>query len=165
MEVGKESRVARYFFWSLGVWLSFDKYAEEAYTLRGVSEARERGTDLCSMMRVMCIYAPCVIVAQVAFYVSGLAALVGVPIYLYGFRWWGGAVLRFFFGVAALVLAFVLLYVIFAVNDMVSYKMREMRTRKTEEKNRDGIDKLLKEWVRAKKQKVCPMITFVGREE
>ncbi len=79
MTIPKDSRVYRTFYFGLRL---IEALKGEALTFDYIN----RGTNLCHLVRVIIVWIPLVFVAQFLFVAAPIAALIGVPLFLFGIR-------------------------------------------------------------------------------
>jgi len=160
MDLNKSKWYVRWYFWSLGICEEFRDHHGLIY------QAENRGTNLCAFMRVIFIYAPLILLFHAIVYVAALATITVLPIKLFGLKWYGVGV-----GAVAGLILLVLLVVNLVMWLLDKWWLARVNAQGQEAKptNTDaaspGFVHVLWQWVVAKKQKLCPLITFVEREK
>lgn len=159
MDLNKSKWYVRWYFWSLGICEEF----RDNHSL--IWNAEKDGTNLCAFMRVILIYAPLILLLHAIVYAAALAVITVLPIWLFGLMSYGLVV-----GAIALLIILVAL----AIN-LVGELLDKRRTRIDAQEqavkttSADATDpsfvRVLGRWVVAKKRKVCPLLTFVKRDE
>ena len=158
MQLDSSRWFVRWYFWSQGIW---DEFSDRSDLWR----VEEKGTNLCHFMRVTLVWAPLVLLLNIAVYGAAIASLTVVPVVLFGFTFY----LSLIGALATIAL------IVWAIKrDRTTTPERqplETRTRATEpvvEKPRVGAGpgfwKTLWLYLVAVKAKVCPTITFNGAE-
>lgn len=166
--VDKKSWHARLFFWSLCIWLKF-KYGQY---WKGQLSKYERQTNLCFYMRTIIVWMPLVLglhlmVWGALFYVSFI-----LPGELFGFKAFGKFWL-FVLLAAALVAAVIFGGIVYEENiePKIRPKIRSYVRKRKEEKRAAVAAKppepkgmsgweVLITWLVARKQAICPFISF-----
>lgn len=154
MHLNKDSWYVRWYFWSLGICEEFSDNCSLT------DRAENRGTNLCAFMRVILIYAPLILLLHAIVYAGAIATITVWPIYLFGLK-------GYILGVSAVV---GLVILVFLVINLVWLLLDRRKTRIAAQQqaakptNADaanpGFFHIVRQWVVAKKQKVCPLITF-----
>lgn len=151
------------YFWALNL---IDKFAGD-YPYRA-SVARTNGANLCSFVRVLCLWAPLILLAQITSVVAVVMAAVVIPVALFG----GGTVLNtvlLIIGVtvAVVAIAFAVSGVVWLLGkgkDVVVDGIEDYSTKRTaylEETGKLPFWQLIGKYYKAKKGKYCPTISFV----
>ena len=157
MQLNQEQWHVRLFFWSLGIW--------DAFMDRNTKVSINRyGTNLCFFVRVMVIGAPLVLALHAVVYGAAIAALTAVPVILFGFSW-------YLAGVAAIT---TIVLFIRGIKKFWDWRQDRYWERKDREHARAmepptevhmptptlSFWAVVREWIKAHKAKICPMITF-----
>lgn len=134
MDIKKENTLYRLFMWCLGICDKFtDKYLSSRY---------RNQTNLCHFVRVIIFYTPMIL----AFHLLVLGSVIGVlilPFFLFSLEAVGAGLLVLIMGVLG----------IFAVGFIISKLSNFPKTE-------NETWKLVKEFAKAKKAKICPYIYF-----
>ncbi len=77
MELDRRQWHVRWFFWSLGIWEEFMEQGQEW-------RVEHNGTNLCHFMRVTLVWAPLVLLLNLAVYGAAISALTIIPAVLFG---------------------------------------------------------------------------------
>lgn len=154
MHLDKSKAPARLFFWSLGI---CDEYSDQY----GCMEERfQERTNLCHFVRVVALYMPLVLALHVLLAASAVFALVAYPIYLFGIGTYIVAV-----GVIAAIAGAIALG-IWMVNRRREQRRASDLTAVVSESVASaaaspGFWAIAFAWLKARKEKVCPPVTFV----
>ena len=162
MDLSKRQWYVAWFFLSLAI---IDEFMDE----RGWRQSRySEGTNLCSFVRVILLWAPIIVVLNLLGYAAVIAVLTYLPIHLFGLTGYGWIV----GGLAAVVAVIWLINVTFAALGRSNARRRELRRRENlhrgfdereapePEKKGPSFAAVLWGYVVAAKQRICPMINF-----
>lgn len=166
MELNEKRWYVQWFFFSLYVIDRFtDGYDEETY--------RRRGTNLCHFMRVTLIWAPLVLLLNLAVYGLLLSALVLVPLYYFGL--FGS--MKIYGVIIGIILAIVFIaLLIWAAHEItrmlhegsskLADAIQENKARKAahEAVNGPSFGTMVWRYAVATKRRICPLITFNQHE-
>lgn len=165
MNLAVETWYVRWFFWSVQILHAFrgrDWWENEQRRIR------ERGTNLCAFVQTTILWAPVVLALHLALYGGGIAALTAVPIYFFGFwgyAWGAGAIIAIVCVVVALALLLDWESERRKKHPELVYEQQK-KAEPTEKKPADpSFFAIFWAWLTAKKQKVCPLITFTKSEK
>lgn len=147
MNIDKSSFVGKLFFLALKIC--------EAFTGRTFAYKYEKGTNLCHFVRVTFFYLPAIISIQGAFWVYISNLLLIIPIKKFGF---GG----FFITIACtIVTILVFAFLIIGLGILADKIPRLIKRKELETDNtRPTVQAIFIAWIKAKKQKICPLINF-----
>lgn len=148
---------AKLYFWALRVWHGFVDRAEYQ------TSRYSKRTNLCYYIRVIVLWVPLVVLSYVAVLGGITYALFILPVKLFGLREFWTVV-----GVIALVVGIIVGIVFLAslfvrgVRRAVRFPLDylEQRQEQKREAGKPSFASLIKEWIVAKKQKICPLINF-----
>jgi len=149
MLIERNSRWARVYFWSLDI---LDEAAESSHSYR----LRDR-TDLCHFFRTIFVYMPLTLLCNLLFWAMVVFFLYISPVLLFGT--WKAPALQF--GIITVVA--LLVWVCLFMGDKLAKWRYRRPERRHERRQRSAENKLriIREWLRAKKEKVCPLVEFV----
>ena len=166
MELNQKRWYVQWFFFSLYIIDRFtDGYDEDKY--------RYRGTNLCHFMRVTLIWAPLVLLLNLAVYGLLLLALVLVPLYYFGLS---GSAKGYGIIIAAIIAIVLVVFLIWGAkqltyilqerSDKLAEALQERRARKAAERaaNGPGFGSMVWQYAVASKRRICPLITFNQHE-
>ncbi|MFH1769157.1 MAG: hypothetical protein ABH833_00635 [Parcubacteria group bacterium] len=158
MYIDPNSWHAKLFFMCLSIWSKFktgDKRIPRRY---------ERGTNLCFYVRTITVWAPLVILLHLAFVVATVWTFTLLPISLFGFLGFAKT------GGYIIVLCLLATGIVYGIN-LAGPRVKEVgesinrRTQPTVdnavEKGSSAIEVAV-EWFKARKQQICPFISFQG---
>ncbi|TSC84869.1 MAG: hypothetical protein G01um101413_253 [Parcubacteria group bacterium Gr01-1014_13] len=149
MDLNRSKWYVRWYFWSLGI-------MEEFWERWSMTSEKERaGTNLCQFMRTILFSAPLVLLLNAIVYISALASLTVLPIYLFGFKIYG-------VGLGAVVtLVLLIISGSYLYNSWTDRKLKQVdKPKKTDTANPSFV-RVVWRFVQARKQKICPLVTFV----
>ena len=143
MLIDKKSGWARVYFWSLDILGEFT----------GNKYSRER-TNLCQLFRTIFVYTPLVLFLNLLFWAAVVCFLFVSPVIMYGtwmaLVWQSGIII-------AMALA------IWAGVCLVE-RYQQRRDRCPEVVLRKQKPQVIRRWLKAKKERICPLIEFVDSE-
>lgn len=156
MEFQDNSRQARLFFWSLGIWDEFTE--KESQWLFG------RGTNLCHFVRVICFYMPLVFFLHLLLVAAAIFLIVVLPFIWFGWKnigivTGGGSII-----IIAIVAVFVLVGWLRSHKPATASKIdrQPVASQATKE---PGFLKIIWLWAVAVKKRICPEVHFYSVEE
>jgi len=125
-----------------------------------------RGTNLCHYIRVIFLYVPLILLAQLLFWAAAVAVLLVIPTYWFSFAGWAK-----FLGIVALIIAlfFGFVFACMWLSDKVKEWRQEMKKAKIKklyascpqpQPDSPTVWQMIKEWVLAQKKKICPLIRW-----
>ena len=149
MDINKESFMGKLFFWALGIC--------EKFTGSHLECKYHSQTNLCHFVRVVFVYAPIILLLQILFWAGAITCLIVVPTQLFGFIG--------FLKSTGLILLLITLSTIVPLLIFVlvpeGYKKAGNWFHDIKYgKNAPTFWTIMSEWVKAKKQKICPIIRF-----
>ena len=148
MDLNRSKWYVRWYFWSLGIMDEF----WESYT---VEEKEQTGTNLCAFMRTIFFSAPLVLLLSATMYTSALASVTVWPVYLFGFKVYG-------VGLGAVIVLVLLIALVVHLLDKRAKRKLEQPTKSTKtDTTNPSFVRVVWRWMSAKKQKFCPLVTFV----
>lgn len=146
MNLPKDAWYVRLFHACLYLWATFSNM--ECYDRPAFIREHEHRTNLCFFVRTIVVWAPLTIAVNLLAYGAAIGAVIGLPIYYWGL---GGVAIRF--GAIALGLGIVAVLVALARR----YAGQEVPV--------PSAVYVASEWVRARKESICPTITFEATNE
>ena len=160
MKIDKNTWHAKLFFWSMRAWRKF-KFGQNWDKEVLVKDLLKGGTNLCEYIRVMFLWMPLVLLLHIVFYGTILAAFLVVPIALFGV----GSYLKATGSiVGTVIVGIIALFTFVFIIDQLSRRLSP-RIRKIKRGEFSGFPRVLSEWAKAKKEKVCPFVEFVDGEK
>lgn len=155
MDLNRNKWYVRWYFWSLGI---LDEFLERYNS----AEHKERtGTNLCAFMRTILFSAPLVLIFTAIVYATFLGVVTVWPIYLFGLKGYG-------IGLGVLVvLALLICLGAMVYNSLIEKRLARKQTAKptNTDETSPGFFHLVWQWLKARKQKVCPLVTFVKSDQ
>ena len=149
MNISKESSMGKLFFWALGIC--------EKFTDRSLEYKFRNQTNLCHFVRTVFVYTPIILLLQLLFWVGAVTCLIVVPAYMFGFA---GFLKTTGLVLAGIVLVILLLFLIFLIGEGYSRTRNWISDFKHGRKRAPTPLSITVDWVKAKKQKICPIIRF-----
>lgn len=151
MDLNRGRWYVRWYFWSLAI---CEEFGDKRDTL--TRKVTDQGTNLCAFMRTIFIYAPLTILFHAVIYVGGLLAFTVLPVYLLGWKGYG----LMMGGIVGLC---VFIFVIAMLITLI-YWLKDKRISRADKPKppvtNPSFVRLLGRYAKAKKQKICPLITF-----
>lgn len=152
MELHHNRWFVKLFFWSVRIW---DSFSEQNLFYR----VQER-TNLCFFARVIVVWMPLALLANIAMWAMVIYVLIWMPIELFGFV----SYLTFLGALCAIVGAFTLLIYIESRSKKGRFEdVALFEVPKNTSRGPSAIDVFLT-WIKAKKSKICPIVTFSNKE-
>lgn len=156
MNLDNNNRMTRLYLWSLGIVSKFldRRYYEDKYNER---------TNLCHFVRVIFLYMPLILLVQVLMILFSILAVVLLPIYLFGAGWYFGTTIGAGIVVGAI---FIIRWNKEAIKEAIAYyhsrprDVVESKARLVQEG--PGLVDIIILWLKAQKQRVCPIINIRG---
>ena len=160
MTIEKNTWHAKLFFWSLRVLRKFrDGQDWNKEVLE--KDLLKNGTNLCEYIRITFLWMPLVVLLHVVFYGMIVAAFLVVPIALFGVKSYLKTTGTFIGAGIAIII--ILISIVF-ICEQFSFHIAP-RIRKVKRGEFSGFAKVFSEWVKAKKERVCPIVQFVENEK
>ncbi|MBM3256573.1 MAG: hypothetical protein FJZ04_03870 [Candidatus Moranbacteria bacterium] len=155
MDIEIGSRAHRVFFGALGICETFNDRGYYTWKFRD-------GTNLCHYCRVVFFYVPLIFVAQILLWSVVACTAFFLPVFFWGFMGWGKFVL-------VIICAIVSVTGGFWLSGKIQTWRYERRQRKMHAEPKPSGHpsqiEIAKEWVLAKKSKICPEIRFTHGKE
>lgn len=153
----------RLFFWTLDVcdyFLNKKYYGNMGYY--SMANRYSCGTNLCHYVRVITVYLPLVLATHLLLVASTIYVLLLLPIRLFGALGYAFSILHIFGALLALIIAFTILaFGVVGLGKAKDITVKVIETRRKLPDDQPSAVELIKLWVKAKKQKICPLISFI----
>lgn len=146
MVIDKENWMGKLFFWALGIC--------EAFTEKDLIERFSKKTSKCHFLRVLVVYLPLILLAQLLFWTYAGLLLFAVPIYGFGFVG--------FLKATGAVLGGIVAVVVILVAWGGCMEIKERICEKNMQKSTATFWMLVVEWLKEKKEGICGEVIFIG---
>jgi len=151
MDLNRNKWYVRWYFWSLGI---VDEFCDRGDNSKHFEKA---GTNLCAFMRMIMVYAPLILLFTAIVYAAGIASVTVLPIYFFGLKGYGiilGAIVVLVLGICLAMMVY---------NSLTKKRLAKEQMAKPADTDatNPSFFRVVWQWLVAKKQKVCPLVTFV----
>lgn len=119
-------------------------------------DSRLESSDLCTYVRTLCLYLPLLLLWYTVALIGPPVLLIIVPLLFVGLK---GTLIGWGVFLGAIAAFALIAFLACLLEDYrVERRLREYRKQEVEEKEKPPS--LIKEWIKAKKSKVCPLVEF-----